>query len=145
MREIIIATIELEYANRVMHSAVVHHLLMPSQSLSLYTDHDSIWFGISLWPAGISCPFPVYCVPQHPQRSRKVLDSGQTLLSNNKTHVLSALFSSQTQTTAPRRKINQPSPNQNTQVPDIPSCLLLSCHPSPFPSFFHDHSSLRIN
>ena len=49
----------------VMHNAIAHHPLTdapaairPSQPTppSLYTGHDVIWYGISLWPVWVSCP-----------------------------------------------------------------------------------------
>ena len=60
--------------------------------LSLYAEHDIVWYGISLWPAWISCPG---CVSSqllvHPQPPRcqgsmrgwKVLNLVWELLSNN--------------------------------------------------------------
>ena len=33
---------------------------LPSSSLSLYTQHDVIWYGMSLWLAWVTCPG---CVP----------------------------------------------------------------------------------
>ena len=54
-----------------MHNAIAHHPLtnaqpVPEQRLPasfspiLYTEHDVIWYGISLWPVWVSCPG---CVP----------------------------------------------------------------------------------
>ena len=52
-----------------MRNAIAHHLptdaqLVPKQQSaplpSLYTEHDIIWYGISLWPVGVSCPG---CIP----------------------------------------------------------------------------------
>ena len=52
-----------------MHNAIAHHSLTDAQLVpeqrsappgqlppSLYTGHDVIWYGISLWPVWVSCP-----------------------------------------------------------------------------------------
>ena len=83
---------------------------------ALYAEHVVIRCGIPLWSHGVSCPG---CVPSRllvaPQpslcwgrvRSRKGLDAGQALLSNNKNiPVLSGLFSAQIQNTASYQKID---------------------------------------
>ena len=50
---------------QVMHNAIAHHPLTdaraairPSQPTppSLYTGHDVLWYGISLWLVQVSCP-----------------------------------------------------------------------------------------
>ena len=52
-----------------MPTAIAHHLLTDARIAirlsqptppSLYTGHDVIWCGISLWPVWVSCPG---CVP----------------------------------------------------------------------------------
>lgn len=56
----------LEYTKEVMHNAIAHHSLagappVPEQSApasfppSLYIERDVVWYGISLWPVGVSC------------------------------------------------------------------------------------------
>ena len=64
----------LENTKQVMHNAIAHHVptdaqLVPEQQYappppptppSLYTGHDVTWYGIPLWPVGVSCPG---CVP----------------------------------------------------------------------------------
>ena len=60
---------DLEYTKQVMHNA--HHPPTDAQPVpeqwppasfppSLYTGHDVLWYGISLWPVWVSCPG---CVP----------------------------------------------------------------------------------
>jgi len=56
----------IEFTKLVMHSAIAHHLqtdaqpdseqwfFPPVNSSSLYTDHDSIWYGISFWPVWVA-------------------------------------------------------------------------------------------
>lgn len=52
-----------------MHGAVAHHLLTDAQPVhqqqlttpgqlptSLYTERHILWYGLSLWPARVSCP-----------------------------------------------------------------------------------------
>ena len=72
----------IEYTKQAMHNAIAHHLLTDAQSVpeqwplasfppSLYTEHDIIWYGISLWPVGVSCPGCVLSqllVPPQPSR-----------------------------------------------------------------------------
>ena len=67
-------------ANTITLNVFPFLLLLPT----LYAEHDIIWYGISLWPIGFSCPG---CVPsqlfvhlnstrwQSGTRSRKDLDS----------------------------------------------------------------------
>lgn len=54
-----------------MQSAVAHHLPTDVQPVpkqqppasfppSLHTEHVFIWYGVSLWPAGVSCPRCVF-------------------------------------------------------------------------------------
>ena len=64
-----------EYTKQVMHKAIAHHPLTDAQPVpeqwaatpwltptSFIVQHDIIWYGISLWPVGVSCPG---CVPFH--------------------------------------------------------------------------------
>ena len=92
-----------------MHNAIAHHsstdaqlaheqwsVLSPPQPAapSLYTGHDSAWYGIPLWPVWVSCPGCVpsqLLVPLQPScwlgmRSWKILDLVQIWLSNNWKH-----------------------------------------------------------
>ena len=49
---------------QVTYNAVTHHLLSdaravipaPANSPSLYTGHEVLWYGISLWLVRVSCP-----------------------------------------------------------------------------------------
>ena len=50
---------------QVMHNAIAHHpltdaraVIRPSRATppSLYTEHDVLWYGISLWLVRLSCP-----------------------------------------------------------------------------------------
>ena len=50
---------------QVMHNAIAHHLLTDARAAihpsrptlpSLYTEHDILWYGISLWLVRVSCP-----------------------------------------------------------------------------------------
>ena len=64
---------------------------LPSSSLSLYTEHDVIWYGIALWLAWVSWPgcvlsqFLVPLQPSHWQGLRNgiVFDLVEALFSNN--------------------------------------------------------------
>jgi len=64
----------IEFTNQVIHNAIAHHPLTdahqpvprqqspapPPAAPSLYAEHDVVWYGISLRPAGLSCPG---CIP----------------------------------------------------------------------------------
>ena len=50
---------------QVMHNAIAHHLLTDARAAihasqptppCLYTGHDVLWYGISLWRVRVSCP-----------------------------------------------------------------------------------------
>ena len=50
---------------QVMHNAIAHHTLTDARAAicpswptppSLYTEHDVLWYGISLWLVQVSCP-----------------------------------------------------------------------------------------
>lgn len=96
-------------------------LLLP---LSLYTEHAIIGYGISLLSAGIRCPSCVssqLLVHPHPPRwqgstrSRKGLDTVQTLLNNNNNKKL-LCYQQSFQHTTPyytMKKANYPSQNQH--------------------------------
>ena len=56
---------ELEYTKQVMHNAIAHHPLTDAQPVPeqqppasfpprLYTEHDVLWYGRSLWPVWVT-------------------------------------------------------------------------------------------
>lgn len=53
---------ESECMKQMIHSGVVHHSPVPEQQPpaifppGLYTEHNIIWYGISLWLVSVSCP-----------------------------------------------------------------------------------------
>lgn len=94
---VIILTTTIEYRKQVIHSAIAYHLLtkeLPAQPWptppSFIIQHDSMQYGISLWPVRVNCP---NCVSSQSLRHSSLLAEGVQSGKQRNPDLLQALLS----------------------------------------------------